>query len=359
MIITNIPETAYIHGNEVNQFIHIQVPMDLVVSDCFASLSGDAKLLYGLLLNRTGLSIRNGWEDDKGRAYINYTVEDVMEDLHISHSKASRLFAELTNVISVGKDDNGKDIYVGLIEKVRVLNKPSRIYVYKVAEVRTFIENYDENLELKAKNVVETAKTQVVSDLGRRTSQKWDDGHHENGTTVTTDIGRRSSYMQDNNNNNTNNQNQIYNQDNNNNHINSILQEMYSDNFEKNDVIDEMDLVRELIKENIDYDCIVEDTHFYDRDMLNQLIEIMVEACVIEGDIIIGGNKIPHELIRSRFEKYDMFVMQYVLMSLKNNTTQVKNTKKYLLATLYNAPNTISSYYSLQVQHDMNSSDCN
>ena len=66
----NIPESAYFHGDEINQFIHIQVPMDLIVSDCFMNLSGDAKILYGLLLNRTGLSIRNGWEDDKGRTFI-------------------------------------------------------------------------------------------------------------------------------------------------------------------------------------------------------------------------------------------------------------------------------------------------
>ena len=77
----SIPESAYFHGDEINQFIHIQVPMDLVVADCFKTLSGDSKILYGLLLNRTGLSIRKGWEDDKGRTYINYTVEDVIQGL--------------------------------------------------------------------------------------------------------------------------------------------------------------------------------------------------------------------------------------------------------------------------------------
>lgn len=103
-----IPESTYIHKNELNQYIYVQVPMDLIVESCFAKISGDAKLLYGLLLNRTGLSIRNGWEDGNGRTYINYTVGDVMKDLHISHGKASKLFSELANLIPIRNKDGKK-----------------------------------------------------------------------------------------------------------------------------------------------------------------------------------------------------------------------------------------------------------
>ena len=134
-----IPENAYIHANELSQFIYVQVPMNLITSKIFSKISGDAKILYGLLLNRTGLSVVNGWNDDKGRTYINYTIEDIMAEMHISHTKASRLFSELTNMVVVGTDEKEQDVWFGLIEKIRVQNKPSRIYVHKVETVEQII----------------------------------------------------------------------------------------------------------------------------------------------------------------------------------------------------------------------------
>ena len=81
----------------------------------------------------------------------------------------------------------------------------------------------------------------------------------------------------------------------------------------------------------------------------------MVEACVLSNDVYILDIRVPHALIQNRFEKYDMFTMQYVLDSLAKNTTKVKNIKKYLLTVLYNAPMTMDNQVRLQVQHDMSS----
>lgn len=355
-----VPESAYIHENELNQFIHIQVPMELVVSDCFSNISGDAKILYGLLLNRTGLSIRNGWKDDNERTYIYYTIEDVMADLHVSHSKASRLFSELSNILEIGKDDNGNSVWFGLIEKVRVLNKPSRIYVHKVTEIKEILDSMSEdtNTTDEVKNehnkAPETTDLQVVSNIGRRTSQKWDDGHLKNETTDISEIGRRTSQIWDENNNYNINNNKNYIEENNN---HSYLSSCDSDSEKavmNDDVMERLSLTREMIKDNIEYDTLIS-YKYISKEQVDELIEIMVEVCVLREEVYIHDIRVPHALIQSRFEKYDMFTMQYVLDSLANNTTKVKNIKKYLLAVLYNAPMTMDNQVRLQVQHDMSS----
>ncbi len=125
-----IPERFYFHGNEIEQFTHIQVPIALIKDKVFKDISTDAKLLYGLLLNRTGLSIKNHWLDGDNRTYITYTIENVREDLGIGSTKAKKLFAELGDINDTG---------IGLIKKVRVLNKPSRIYVLNFIEVYTYL----------------------------------------------------------------------------------------------------------------------------------------------------------------------------------------------------------------------------
>jgi hypothetical protein len=120
-----------------------------------------------------------------------------------------------------------------------------------------------------------------------------------------------------------------------------------------NDLMDRMEAARRLIKDNIEYEYLSQDRRF-EKELLDELIEIMAEICVVKGDINICGRLIPHELIKSRFEKYDMMIMEYVLCSLKNNTSEVRNIRKYLIATLYNAPLTMKNQVTLEVQHDLN-----
>ena len=391
-----IPENAYIHANELSQFIYVQVPMNLITSKIFSKISGDAKILYVLLLNRTGLSVVNGWNDDKGRTYTNYTIEDIMAEMHISHTKASRLFSELTNMVVVGTDEKERDVWFGLIEKIRVQNKPSRIYVHKVETVEQIItdllndksDNIDAGMNSEKgdqctetetsghndqnpdeetsghsdqnpdeetsghndqkfeteplRNHVNTGRPKnrmtVITDIGRRSSRKQDDGRHENRTTVVSDMRRRSSRIQD---------------ENNNNIINNYMSNNYPINPIKEDDVDgQINTAYELIKDNIEYDDIVSDGRV-NKKKLDELIELMVEACVFGGDMKIGGRMIPNSMIRSRFEKYDRYTMEYVIGSLSGNTTEVRNVKQYLLTTLYNAPVTMENHISLMVQHDL------
>ena len=120
----------------------------------------------------------------------------------------------------------------------------------------------------------------------------------------------------------------------------------------QNDTEGLISCTRELIRDNVEYDVLISDRRV-SRKKIDDLIEIMVEACVLGSDLKIGGRKIPHSMIQSRFEKYDRFTMEYVLGSLSDNTTDVKNVKQYLLTTLYNAPVTMENHLSLMVQHDL------
>ena len=115
----------------------------------------------------------------------------------------------------------------------------------------------------------------------------------------------------------------------------------------------ERESYRELILENIEYDCLIQN-HRLDRDRLDELVELMVDTVCSNREMIrIAGDDYPAEVVKSRFLKLNSSHIEYVLDRMRENTTYVRNIKKYLLAALYNAPTTINSYYSSLVQHDM------
>ena len=110
---------------------------------------------------------------------------------------------------------------------------------------------------------------------------------------------------------------------------------------------------RELILENIEYDF-WKNSERVDHEMLDEITELIVDTvCSARKTIRIAGDDYPAEVVKSRFLKLDSSHVQYVMDCMKDNTSYVRNIKKYLLAALYNAPTTINSYYSSLVQHDM------
>ena len=115
----------------------------------------------------------------------------------------------------------------------------------------------------------------------------------------------------------------------------------------------DMDMYREIIKENIDYDILLADMP-YDHDRLEEVLELLVEtACSTKKHIRVAGADYPAEVVRSRLMKLTAEHIKFVFDCLKENTTKVRNIKQYLLTTLYNAPTTIGNYYSALVQHDL------
>ena len=115
----------------------------------------------------------------------------------------------------------------------------------------------------------------------------------------------------------------------------------------------EIESYREVILENIEYDCIKQQYGTY-RDDLDEIVELMVETvCAKRKTTRIAGSDFPHEVVRSRFLKLDSSHIEFVMDCLKKNTTEIRNMKQYLLTVLFNAPTTINNHYTSQVNHDM------
>lgn len=107
----------YYYTHEAEQFTFYRIPKALFTEPLFQDLSVEAKVLYGLMLDRVGLSIRSGWVDEQDRVYIYFTVADIQQQLGCGHNKAVRLLKEL-------------DTDMGLIRRKRQgLGRPDRIYV--------------------------------------------------------------------------------------------------------------------------------------------------------------------------------------------------------------------------------------
>lgn len=305
----------YYYGNEAEQYSFYRIPKVLFTDSRFKGLSVEAKVLYGLLLDRMALSVRNNWLDQDGRVYIIYTIADVMETLGCAEQKANKLLNEL---------DAAKG--VGLVERVRRgLGKPNVIYV---------------------KNFISGGKPDT-----RQESQIKNCENHKSGNVKTTSQELRKS--------------QTNNTDLNKTDFSETDPSIYPakagafpvDNVSPvgygMDGIDQMEAYRELIKENIDYDYLLHD-HPYDKERLDGFVELMAETCCSNRKSIrINQGDMSTEVVKSRFLKLDSGHIQYVMDCLDRNTTLVGNIRAYTLSALFNAPVTISQYYASLVSHDM------
>ena len=116
---------------------------------------------------------------------------------------------------------------------------------------------------------------------------------------------------------------------------------------------DGMDVYREIIKGNIEYD-IMKDNFPYDHERLDEIVELMAETLASKkATFCIAGDTYPASTVKFKLLRINSLHIQYVFECLDKNTTEVRNIKKYLLATLFNAPSTMGSYYKAQVNHDM------
>lgn len=109
---------------------------------------------------------------------------------------------------------------------------------------------------------------------------------------------------------------------------------------------------RQLIRQNIEYEYLTDKPWEYDE--IDEIIEIMLDAiCSTKSFLRIEGSDMPKEVVKSRFLKLNSEHIRFVIECMHNNTTKVRDIKKYLMTTLYNAPITISNYYTSLVNHDM------
>lgn len=124
---------------------------------------------------------------------------------------------------------------------------------------------------------------------------------------------------------------------------------------EKSDRIgyDEVETYRQIIKENIDYDVLSVNLN-RDASMLDEIVDLMTETvCTQKSNLVIAGDTYPAAIVKSKLLKLTSEHIEYVIDCMRENTSDIRNIKKYLLAALFNAPSTIDSYYTTKVHHDM------
>lgn len=118
--------------------------------------------------------------------------------------------------------------------------------------------------------------------------------------------------------------------------------------------MDERESYRNIIKKNIEYDCLIGNQKYGRKEKIDELIELMLDIlCSGRRTICIAGGDYPAESVKARFLMLRSDHVEYVLSSMEKTTTQIRNIKKYLLAALYNAPMTIENYYSALVNHEI------
>lgn len=286
----------YFYGPEGEQFSFIRVPKIFFENEAYRSMSAEAKILYGFLLDRVSVSLKNGWKDDQNRIFIICTIEEIMEKIGCGNKKAIQLLSELEDKI-------------GLIERKRQgLGKPNLIYVKNF--IRT-VDNTGQRHFLKCQN--------DTSGNVRTTSLEMSESHGSNTNLSNTDM--------------SNTENLIY-------------------PGTDSDGMAERRSCEDYFRRSLEFDILLQNNP-YEKETLEGILDLLVDTCCSHKAYIrIAGDNKSGEVVRSRFMKLDSSHIQYVLSCLKENTTDVRNIRQYLLAALYNAPTTISAYYQAKVNYD-------
>ena len=281
----------YFYGQAGELFSFFRIPKALFQEKRFQDLSTDAKTLYGILLDRMSLSVKNEWFDKKGRVFIIFTIEDVKRTLRCADNKATRLLRELEKF--------------GLIErKRRGQGKPCLVYVknFSAESSKESVKNRDNDDSCGSK----IACQDPVKSRGIKKK--------ENKTEM--------------------------------NNTNLIL----SDESEK---MKNRELLEEYFSHSLEIDLLLR-LYPDDEDTLYQIVNLLVDTCATNRKLLhIAGDDKPAEVVRSRFMKLNADHIRFVLKCLAENSSPIRNMKQYLLASLYNAPTTMQLSYQNQTNHDL------
>ena len=281
----------YFYGQAGELFSFFRIPKALFQEQRFQDLSTDAKTLYGILLDRMSLSVKNEWFDKKGRVFIIFTIEDVKRTLRCADNKATRLLRELEKF--------------GLIErKRRGQGKPCLVYVknFSAESSKESVKNRDNDDSCGSKIACQDpVKSRGIKKKENKTEMN-------NTNPILSDESEKMKNRE-------------------------LLEEYFSRSLE-------IDLLFRLCPD--------------DEDTLYQIVDLLVDTCATNRKMLhIAGDDKPAEVVRSRFMKLNADHICFVLKCLAENSNPIRNMKQYLLASLYNAPTTMQLFYQNQTNHDL------
>ena len=281
----------YFYGQAGELFSFFRIPKALFQEQRFQDLSTDAKTLYGILLDRMSLSVKNEWFDKKGRVFIIFTIEDVKRTLRCADNKATRLLRELEKF--------------GLIErKRRGQGKPCLVYVknFSAESSKESVKNRDNDDSCGSKIACQDpVKSRGIKKKENKTEMN-------NTNLILSDESEKMKNRE-------------------------LLEEYFSRSLE-------MNLLLRLCPD--------------DEDTIYQIVDLLVDTCATNRKLLrIAGDDKPAEVVRSRFMKLNADHIHFVLKCLAENSSPIRNMKQYLLASLYNAPTTMQLFYQNQTNHDL------
>ena len=303
----------YIYGMEAEQYAFIRIPKVLLEHPYYQGLSAEAKLLYSVLLDRVSMSVKNGWKDSRNRIYIIFTIEEIMRSMNCGNKKAVQLLGELEDK-------------VGLIERKRQgLGKPNLIYVKNFIRL---VDNSGERHFLKCQNDISGSVETTLQEVSNAHSINTD--MNKTDCNKTDRINILPSFPEDGH--------------------SKISHEKAKRNEAKGS---DEEKYREYFYDRLEMELLLERSPL-EKDILTSILDLLVEVCSSKKKTIrVAGEERPTETVKSRLMKLTSEHIAYAMRCLNQNTTKVRDTKAYMLTTLYNAPVSIDMYYQLLVNHDM------
>lgn len=333
---TQTLQFRYYYKNQSEQFHFYKIPKVLFTDARFKGLSAEAKILYGLMLDRMSLSMKNGWMDNQNRIYIYFTLEDAVELLGCGHGKAVRLFSELDSVKGIG-----------LIErKKQGQGKPAKIYVKNFLEDEAADGGSDENKTSQNRN-------SEKGDFQGKDEQFSQNGNSQQG--VTSDF-QKSALLKKESQDIPFSGSLDFSKSNGNNTDLSKTERNDTESFY--DSMDGMERAREkqemeqLIRRNIEYDVLFLRNPSCDRE-IDEIVSLMTEVATSRRSMIhLDKQDIPQPMVKERLLSLQCEHIEYVLERMQSNTAKIHNIRSYLLTALYHAPETIHHYYAAQMRED-------
>lgn len=324
----------FFYGNEAEQYQFYRVPQALFTDEKFCKISCEAKLLYGFLLDRCGLSRKNKWCDRDGKLYVFFKQEEAIEKFNIGKNKAVKIFDELeqTGLIIRKKQGQGKPT------KIYVCNFTKEIAI--MPEDRTSSENTKEEVKTPKNRESEISDSLENNQTEVKTPQ--------NGKSKLPKTGSHYIYSM--------NHTEM-------NHTNpSIYQYRETKQTSENDgwTDDVVAECEEFIKMNIEYDILLHDG--VSTNTLDMIVDIILEAYNPQNDFIkIQGQSVKRTIALRQYEKLDIDHIRYILDSVKEEARKkkIKNLRTYLKTCLYNAPHSIDMHYANELEFDYGADDDN
>lgn len=288
----------YYYGKEAEQFSFFRIPKLLFTDEAFKDLSSDAKVLYGILLDRMSLSMKNNWIDEENKVYIIFTIEEIANIMCCATQKATKILQEL---------DDKKGI--GLVEKKRLgLGKPNILYV-KNFIIQETKEQTDVQEEITNQELLQ--------------SQNQNDENHNSGNVIFTKQELLKSQCNKTNYNKTEYSNTEYNNT--------------TPISPSKDRAMEMEEIEKILKHQIDYPALIEEQP-KEKEKIDLMINLMTEAIQNKTDIRINQSRTAYKTVREQLLSLQKKHIKYVLSVLMENNQKIINLRAYLLSLLYNAP---------------------